>query len=78
MKLAMLLAKLVGDFIGNEGWGSENEVEGVDSFEFILEGFVGIDREAGRRDPEFCAGENEVLQVVAKQAIDVVDDHYRL
>jgi len=74
----VLFADLVGDFFGDEVGGGEDELELVDGFEFGFEGFEGVDGEAGGGHAEFGAGLDGLFEVVAEEAVDVVEDLQRI
>ncbi len=78
VEFAVFFADFVGYFFGDEGGGGEDELELVDGFEFGFEGFEGVDGEAGGGDAEFGAGLDGLFEVVAEEAVDVVEDLQRV
>ena len=74
----MLFSDFVGDLATNKRWGREDELQRVDLFELSPQRLVGVDRKTRCRDPEFCSRRDGALEVVAEQAVDVVDYLHRL
>ncbi|MEG7524149.1 MAG: hypothetical protein M3H12_13775 [Chromatiales bacterium] len=50
MELTALFGDSIADLIGNEGWCGEDELQGIDLFQLILEGLIGVDGKAGGGD----------------------------
>lgn len=72
-----LLADLVGDLVGNERRRGEDEVQLVDLLQLGFQGLKGVHREAGGRDFQARAGRQRLLEVVAQQVADVVDQFHQ-
>ena len=49
----------------------------VDLLQLRLQRLKGVDREAGGRDLQLGAGLERLLEVVAEQVVDVVDDFHQ-
>ena len=76
VELAVFLLQFIRGLAGNERGRGENELERFDLLQLRFERLERVNGEARRRDLEFRSGRNRLLQAVAEQLIDVVDDFH--
>ena len=71
------LANLVGNLVGGERRRGKDELKLVDFFQLCFERFKRVYRKTGGRDLQACTGFECLLEVVAEQAVDVVDQFHQ-
>jgi hypothetical protein len=76
VEFLLLLANLVGDLVGNKGGRGEDEVQFVDLFQLGFQRLEGVHRKARGRDLQARAWPEGLLEIVAKQPADVVDQFH--
>ena len=72
----MLLAEPVGGLFRQEGGGSEDEFEGVDFLQLLLQCLERVNGKGGRRDLQPRPGPDGLLEIGSQKVVDVVDDHH--
>ena len=77
VELLAFLANFVGDLVGHKGGRGEDEVQLVELFQLGLQRLEGVHRKARGRDLQARAGPEGLLEIVAQQAADVVDQFHR-
>jgi hypothetical protein len=73
MELALLLLHRVARLVGHEGRRGEDELQGLDVLQFLLQRHIGVDREARGRNLQLRARLEGAFEVFTQQAVDVVD-----
>lgn len=72
MKLPGGFSDQVRRLLGDEGRLREDELQGFNALQFLLQSFECINRETGRRDSYLGAGAHFPLQIVTQQPRDVI------
>jgi len=78
MELAMFLPHAISGFARNERRRRENKLEGIDLRQLGLQRFEAIDRKTRSSYPQLGPGLNHLLQVIAEETIDIIEDFHRL
>ena len=73
MELALFPLHRVARLVGHEGRRGEDELQGLDAFQFLLQRHIGVDREARSGDLQLRARLESAFEVFTQQAVDVVD-----
>ena len=71
------LANLVGNLVGDKRWRGEDEIQIFNFFQFGLQRLERVHRKAGGRDLQAGTRLECLFQVVAEQAVNVVDKFHQ-
>lgn len=77
VELLALLANLVADLVGHKGGRGEDEVQLIDLLQLGFQRLEGVHRKARCGDLEPCPWPEGLLEVIAQQAADVVDQFHQ-
>src|SRR5690606_12394503 len=72
-----LLANFVGDLVGHKGGRGKNEIQLVKILQLSFQRLEGVHREARGGNLESCPWPERLLEIIAQQAADVVDQFHR-
>ncbi len=73
MKFPADLATAVSDFVGDECRRGENELQGFNGFELLLQFRKGVDGETGRRNLQLRTWLDTASKVVPEKVVDIIN-----